>query len=169
MGVWSKPYPAHLVASAWEKHEVVLGKLLKKSLRITEALKRAYYVFLHWEGRQFVEDDQVAKNIKTALDKGDPFLIEEGLRFCQKKDGYLGELKKALDAAKGMADALARDIKASPLVSRIERAYVEEMAKECVSLVVVVRKEIEASEAKLWQARTELSKKLAAGKGPGKP
>ena len=84
------------------------------------------------------------------MEKGDPFLIEEGLRFCQKKDGYLGELKKALDAAKGIADALARDIKASPLVSRMERAYMEEMAKECVSLVVEVRRQIDASEAKLW-------------------
>jgi len=103
------------------------------------------------------------------VEKGDPFLIEEGLRFCQKKDGYLGELKKALDAAKGIADALARDIKASPLVSRMERAYMEEMAKECVSLVVEVRRQIDASEAKLCRRGPNCPSNWRGAKAPESP
>ena len=169
MGVWSKKYPANLVPAAWEKREGAVNKALKKNYRITDALKRAYYIFLHWEGRQYVEDDLVARNIKAAMEKGDAFLIEQSLRLCQKKEDYLGELKKALDAVKTQADALAKDIKASALVSRMERAFVEEMAKQCVPLVLEVRREIEKAEAALWQARTELSKKLTSPKAPGKP
>jgi len=160
MSVWPKNYPAHLQHTAWEKREQALEKLLHKNFHLTQTLGHLHHTFVFWEGWQYLQDTAVPKNIKRAMEIGDPFLIDESLRAYEKRDLYLATLKKEMDAVKQKAGIIAKQIQPNIILTIIGNGYLQAMIKECDAFFAAIHKEIETSGALLWKAREELSKKL---------
>lgn len=79
---------------------------------------------------------------------------------CRDKDKYIHQVQAKLDAVKKLVEAVAKEFKASTVVPKSAREFLEGMAKDCTAFLPLVRKQIEDTETKIKAELQKAGKKV---------